>query len=89
MKTLDLSRSLAPVINISDVPTLDAFLRAQTSERVHITIENIPEPTVTVLPIRIIEGMGHIAERGTINKKQTSLISALVALMQESPLLRA
>lgn len=85
----DINTHLAPVLNLTEVPTAVALARAYTSERVTITIENIPEPTITVLPIRIIEGMGRIADRGTINKKQVSLISALVALMQESPLLRA
>lgn len=89
MQSLDLSKALAPVINISDVPTLEAMLRAQTAEKVHITIENIPEPTTHILPIRIIEGMERVADRGTVSKKQAFLISALVSLMQESPLLRA
>lgn len=89
MQSLDLSTSLNPVINLTEVPTAVAMARAYTSERVTITIDHIPKPTITVLPIRIIEGMGRIADRGTINKKQVSLISALVSLMQESPLLRA
>lgn len=89
MLSLDLSTSLTPVINLTEVPTAVAMARAYTCERITITIDNIPEPTITVLPIRIIEGMGRIVDRGTINKKQVSLISALVSLMQESPLLRA
>lgn len=89
MLSLDLSTSLAPVINLTEVPTAVAMARASTCERVTITIDHIPEAGEMVLPIRIIEGMGRIADRGTVNKKQASLISALVSLMQESPLLRA
>lgn len=89
MQTLDLSTALAPVINISDVPTLEAFLRAQTAEKVHITIENTKAPGSTVIPVRIVEGMEDIANRGTATKKEFALLSSLVSLMRESPLLRA
>lgn len=90
MQSLDLSKALAPVINISDVPTLEAMLRAQTAEKIHITIENLtPYTGPQVIPVRVIEGIERVVTRGTVNKKQASLISALVSLMQESPLLRA
>lgn len=63
MQSLDLSRSLAPVINLSDVPTLDAMLRASTCERIKITIDYIPDSSKMVLPVRIIDGMEDIMER--------------------------
>ena len=90
MQSLDLSKALAPVINISDVPTLEAMLRAQTAEKIHITIENLtPYTGPQVIPVRVIEGMERVVTRGTVNKKQSSLISALVSLMAESPVLQA
>lgn len=89
MLSLDLSRALAPVINLTDVPTLEVMLRAQTSTRVHIAIENIEPSAPQVIPVRIIEGMEYVATRGTATKKEYALISALVSLMRESPLIRA
>lgn len=88
MKTLDLSRSLAPVINISDVPTLEAMLRASTCERISIAIERIPDPGKVNIPIRIIEGMETVAERGTVTRKQAHLLEVLVDLLRQSPALK-
>lgn len=61
--TLDLSTSLDPVINLTEVSTEVAIARASTCKRVSITIDHIPESSEMVLPIRIIEGMGYIMER--------------------------
>lgn len=89
MQTLDLSRSLAPVINLTDVPTLEAMLRASTCERISIAVDHIPDAGVMVLPIHIVEGMGDIMDRGTVTQKQANLISKVFELMMSSPLLRA
>lgn len=77
------------VINLTEVSTSAALAKASTCERIAITLDHIGDDTVMVLPIRIVEGMGEIANRGTVTKKQATLIGALVALMGESPLLRA
>ncbi len=88
MQTLDLSRSLAPVINISDVPTLEAMLRASTYERISIAIDHIPDSGVMVLPVRIIEGMETVTDRGTVTEEQFSLMEKLLDLLQSSPVLK-
>jgi len=85
----DIHTHLAHVINVSDIPVLEAMLLASREIPRKIEIENIPEPEIITLPIRIIEGMETIVERGTATKKEFSLIASLVALMQESPVLRA
>lgn len=88
MNNFDLSRSLAPVINISDIPTLEAMLRASTCEKVTITVSN-PQPASKVtLPIRVIEGMETVAERGTVTRKQVRLLEVLVDLLRQSPVLK-
>lgn len=90
MQTLDLSRSLAPVINISDVPTLEAMLRASTCERIKISIERpvgFSDEPVSI-PVRIIEGMETVADRGTVTEEQFSLMEKLLDLLQSSPVLK-
>lgn len=65
METLDFSRSLAPVINLTDVPTLEAMLRASTCERINISIERpvgYSDDPISI-PVRIIDGMDDIVSR--------------------------
>lgn len=88
MKTLDLSRSLAPVINISDVPTLEAMLRASTCEKVTIAVSNPKPASKVTLPVRIIEGMETVAERGTVTRRQVRLLEVLVDLLRQSPTIK-
>lgn len=88
MHNLDLTRSLAPVINLTDVPTLEAMLRASTCERVAISIDHIPDSGRMVIPVRIIEGMEEVTSRGTVTEEQFSLMEALLDLLQSSPVLK-
>ena len=71
------------IINISDVSTSESLLRASTCERVSITIDNIPESREVVIPVRVIEGMERIMDRGTVSEKQMDLISSLFTLITQ------
>lgn len=62
------------VINLSEVATPDALILASTCERVSITIDNIPESREVVIPVRVIEGMERIMDRGVVSEKQSVLI---------------
>ena len=56
MKTnTDISISLDPVINLSEIDTQTALFRAATCERVKITIQDIPPSAPVAIPVRIIE----------------------------------
>lgn len=86
----DIRFSLDPVLNLSGVPTESALARAATCERVKIAID-LPagysaEPVS--IPVRFAE-VAFIAERGATSERQFALISALAALMGESPLCKA
>lgn len=86
----DIRFSLDPVLNLSDVPTEVALARAATCERIKIAIE-LPADYSTEpvsIPVRI-EEVAFIASRGATSEKQYALISALAALIGESPLCRA
>lgn len=62
------------IINISEVSTPDALILASTCERVSITLDHIPESREVVIPVRVIEGMERIMDRGTVSEKQMNLI---------------
>lgn len=90
MQTLDLSTSLSPVINLSEKTIEQSFLDACGYPLTKILIQDLSEKKEPVsVPVRIIEGMEKIADRGTVNKKQAMLISELFELMLSSPILRA
>lgn len=81
---LDISTSLDEFINLSDVPTSVAIARASTCERVSITIDYVPESGPVFIPVRIIDQMEYIMERGTVNEKQMNLISQLFDLLNSN-----
>jgi len=75
MVSLDLSTSLAPVINLSEKTIEESFLEACGSPLTKILIEDLtPYSGPVTIPVRIIEGMGTIVDRGTVTEKQASLI---------------
>lgn len=87
---LDISLSLDPVLNLSGVPTESALALAATCERVKIAIELPADYSAEPISIPVrFEEVAFIAERGATSEKQFALISALAALMGESPLCRA
>lgn len=71
------------IINISEVSTPDALILASTCERVSIALDHIPESREVVIPVRVIEGMERIMDRGTVSEKQMSLISSLFTLISQ------
>lgn len=89
MNSLDIKTSLSPVINLTDAPTDLSIIQARTARKIKITIDHIDPLVKMVIPIRIVEGMGEIMERGTVTQKQAGLISKLYDLMMSSPALRA
>jgi hypothetical protein len=75
MVSLDLSTSLAPVINLSEKTIEESFLEACGAPLTKILIENLTPSTGPVaIPVRIIEGMDTIIDRGTVTEKQAFLI---------------
>ena len=75
MQTLDLSTSLSPVINLSEVSIMESFELVCGAPMTKILIEDLTPYTGPVsIPVRVIEGMERIAERGTVNEKQMNLI---------------
>lgn len=90
MKTLDLTTSLSPVINLSEKTIEEAFIEACGTPFTKVLIEDLtPYGGPVSIPIRVIEGMEKIADRGTVTEKQYALIWSLYALMSESSLCRA
>ena len=91
MVSLDLSTSLAPVINLSEKTIEESFLEACGAPLTKILIEDLtPYSGPVTIPVRVIEGMEKITERGTASSdRQLALISALSALIGESSLCRA
>lgn len=91
MQTLDLSVSLSPVINLSEKTTEQSFAEACGYPMTKILLQDLtPYAGPISIPVRVIEGMEKIAERGTVSgDRQFALISALAALIAESPLCRA
>lgn len=91
MQTLDLSTSLSPVINLSEKTTAEAFAEACGTPLTRVLIENLqPYAGPVSIPVRVIDGMEKIAERGTAaSERQFALISALAALIGESSLCKA
>ena len=86
---IDIHTNIAPVINLSDVPTDIAIAQARTYEKVNITIDHIPDIGKMVIPVRIIEWMEKIVERKIVNQKQAFLISELFELLSSSPKLQS
>lgn len=75
MVSLDLSTSRAPVINLSEKTTEEAFLEACGAPLTKILIEDLtPYSGPVTIPVRVIEGMGTIMDRGTVTEKQAGLI---------------
>lgn len=62
------------IINLSEVSTAESVVLATTCERVRITIDSIPESREVEIPVRIIEGMERVMDRGTVSEKQMNLI---------------
>jgi hypothetical protein len=71
------------VVNLSDVSTLEAFARASVCDRVKITLDHIPESREVVIPIRIVDGMTRILDRGTVSEKQFVLLWSLFDLLMK------
>lgn len=71
------------IINLSEVSVAESLVLANTCERVRITIDNIPESREVEIPIRIIEGMERVMDRGTVSEKQMLLISSLFELITQ------
>jgi Na+-transporting NADH:ubiquinone oxidoreductase subunit NqrD len=70
----DIQTSLSPIINLSNVSIAESLVHASTCERVSITLDHIPESMEMVIPVRIIEGMERVIDRGTVSQKQLVLI---------------
>jgi len=75
MKTLDITTSLSPVINLSEVSIMESFELACGAPMTKILIQDLTPYTGPVsIPVRVIEGMERIVDRGTVNEKQMDLI---------------
>lgn len=75
MQTLDITTSLDPVINLTEKTTAQAFSDACGYPMTKIFLQDLtPYAGPVSIPVRIIEGMEDIAERGTANKSQMELI---------------
>lgn len=62
------------IINLSEVSTSESLVLASTCERVSIALDYIPDDREVVIPVRIIEGMERVMDRGTVSEKQMLLI---------------
>lgn len=75
MQTIDLTTSLDSVINLSEKSTEQAFIESCGAPMTKILIENLtPYAGPISIPVRVIEGMETIMDRGTVNEKQMNLI---------------
>lgn len=71
------------VINLSEVSVAESLVLANTCERVSITLDYVPDDREVVIPVRIIEGMERVMDRGTVSKKQMLLIWSLFDLITQ------
>lgn len=85
----DINTHLAPVLNLSERSVEESFTLACEFPLTKVLLENFERPAPINIPIRIIEGMEEIVERRTVSIRQASLLSMLVSLLEESPILRA
>lgn len=75
MLTLDLHTSLAPVINLSETTTEQAFAEACGYPLTKILIEDLtPYSGPVTIPVRIIDGLEEIMDRRAVTEKQACLI---------------
>lgn len=75
MVSLDLSTSRAPVINLSGKTTEQAFAEACGYPLSRVLLQDLsPKKKRRMIPVRIIEGMETVADRGTVNGRQAFLI---------------
>lgn len=90
MVSLDLTTSLAPVINLSGKTTEEAFLEACGAPITKILIEDLtPYSGPVAIPVRIIDWLEDLMDRPVVTEKQACLIWQLFDLMMSSPVLRA
>lgn len=85
----DIYTNIAPVLNLSEISIDESFELACGYPLTKVLIDNLEESIPVTIPVRIIEGMEEIVERRTVNIRQASLLSALVSLLEESPILHA
>ena len=71
------------IINLSEVSVAESLVLASTCERVSITLDYVPDDREVVIPVRIIEGMERVMDRGTVSEKQMLLIWSLFDLLSK------
>lgn len=71
------------IINLSEVSVAESIVLASTCERVSITLDYVPDDREVVIPVRVIEGMERVMNRGTVSEKQMLLIWSLFDLITQ------
>jgi hypothetical protein len=77
------------VLNLSDISTCESLARASTCERVSVVLDHVPDTEKVAIPVRIVEWMEMICERGTVSEKQYVLIWRLFDLLSWTPVYKA